>query len=75
MVVDDKESVICLVSVVDAREPGQKIQLALDLGVSMYADLPSNGLALSPFQSQLYKAFNTTFKLMVFLLEKKKIKD
>lgn len=42
------------------------------MAACMYADLPSDCLVLVPFRSQLYKAFNTTFKLMVFLLEKKK---
>lgn len=55
---------------------GGKSSLHWTVGVSVYTDLPSYGLGLVPFQSQLYKAFNTTFKLMVFLLEKKKkIKD
>lgn len=54
---------------------GGKSSLHWMVGVSVYTDLPSYGLGLVPFQSQLYKAFNTTFKLMVFLLEKKKIKD
>lgn len=42
--------------------------------VSMYAGFPSNGLVLVPLQISAYKAFNTIFKLMVFLLEKKKKK-
>lgn len=66
-----KNSVIYPLSGTDAKEPGREIQFPLD-EVYMHTDLPSDCLGLVPFRSQLYKAFNTTFKLMVFLLEKKK---
>lgn len=70
-----KNPIICLVSGFDAREPGREIQFVLDVGCFCPLTSPPTALALSPFQAQLYKPFNTTFKLMVFLLEKKKIKD
>lgn len=75
MAIDDKAIGVCPVSPDDARELGREMRFTPEDGhVYMYAGLPSNGLVPVPFRSQLYKAFNTTFKLMVFLLEKKKIK-
>lgn len=72
MTTDDKAVRVCPVSPVDARELGRETQLTLEDGhVYIMLASPPTASSLSPFRSQLYKAFNTTFKLMVFLLEKK----